>query len=150
MDKERLLVSMVAIRNDYTPDGACVAWVDSRDSKCGNTTDYLLCPRHVALAQKRLMKEQALLAARPAKEEAYAAERQRLIPEWRTELERVETDIRRLDPPPVTTDRAAYGGAVHPRIAVRSRVALSDFRVERLARLHRERERLIKLLGDDR
>src|SRR5690625_2490019 len=92
MNKERLLSTYVTLPGvQYAPDGACVAWVESRDDKCGNTTDFLLCPRHVQVAQKRLVKDKAARAERQAK---HAAKRSEMLPKWRERLARIETRIK--------------------------------------------------------
>jgi len=147
MNKERLLSTYVTLPGvQYAPDGACVAWVESRDDKCGNTTDFLLCPRHVQVAQKRLVKDKAARAERQAK---HAAKRSEMLPKWRERLARIETRIKQLDPPPATTDRAAWGGEIH-RSILRSRPAMSDSRVAEMAQLLRDRDHLLRLIGDDK
>src|SRR5690625_2808308 len=140
MNKERLLSTYVTLPGvQYAPNGACVAWVESRDDKCGNTADYLLCPRHVQVAQQRLAKDQAAREERQAK---HAAKREEMLPKWRDRLERIEARIAVLDPPPATTDRAAYGGEIHASIVRGQRSGMSDARVKEMARLHRDRAHL--------
>lgn len=147
MNKERLLLPMVAMRTDYEPNGACVAWVESRGERCGRTTDFLLCPRHVQVAQKRLAKDQAAREERQAK---HAARREEMLPKWRERLARIEARIAVLDPPTMTTDRAAYGGEIHPSIQRSQRAGMSDARVAEMAQLHRDRDHLLRMIGGDK
>ena len=129
------------------PKYGCVAWVDSRDSRCGrDRAEGWLCRRHHRAAVDRW--HEALVAARDRQQQR-AEERARLLPGWRKRLARIEAEIARLDPPPATTDMAAYGGAVHTSIQRQRLGALSDTRVERMARLHREADALRTKIGDD-
>lgn len=93
----------------------CAAWVDSRDSFCGQKRhEGMLCKRHHGVAVKRLaadgerhMKKAAAARAKDAV----------MLPRWREELADLEQSIATLDARLSTPmERAAIGGAVHPRI----------------------------------
>lgn len=144
--QERILATRVTLPVAYEPHGACVAWVESRGETCGKTTDFLLCPRHVQVAQRRLEKDRLEREARQAK---HAATRAEMLPKWRARLERIDRRIAVLDPPVATTDRAAYGGEVHPSIVRSQRAALSDSKVAEMADLLRERDHLVRRIGVD-
>lgn len=93
----------------------CAAWVDSRDSFCGQKRhEGMLCKRHHGVAVKRLT------ADGERRMEKAAAARARdavMLPRWREELADLEQSIASLDARLSTPmERAAIGGAVHPRI----------------------------------
>lgn len=93
----------------------CAAWVDSRDSFCGKPChEGMLCKRHHGIAVKRLVLEDE---RRKAKAEAGRAKDAAMLPRWREELADLEQSIATLDARlSVPMERAAIGGAVHPRI----------------------------------
>ena len=93
----------------------CVAWVDSRDSFCGKPHHSgMLCKRHHGIAVKRLAAENQ---RRKAKAEADRAKDAAMLPRWREELADLEQSIAALEARfSAPMERAATGGAVHPRI----------------------------------
>ena len=93
----------------------CAAWVDSRDSFCGHKPhEGMLCKRHHGVAVKRLAAE---VERSRAKAEADRAKDAAMLPRWREELAALEQSIETLESRFSTTmERAAIGGAVHPRI----------------------------------
>ena len=143
MIPEELLATYVGIPGKYEPSGTCVAWIESRDGYCAKPVDHLLCRRHRMVGLKRHDADSEKKAAQQAR---YSQQRARQLPKWRQRLDQVNKRIAVLDPPPLTTDRAAWGGEIH-RSILRSRPAMSDARVEEMARLHRERDNLIARIG---
>ena len=93
----------------------CAAWVDSRDSFCGKPPhEGMLCKRHHGIAVKRLATE---IERRREKAEAVRAEDAASLPGWREELADLEQSIAALEARfSAPMERAATGGAVHPRI----------------------------------
>ena len=94
----------------------CPFWVESRDARCGSTEliDGRWCKRHPTVMARRLEKK-------AAQEAAYRREARRravtMLPRWREELAALEQSIETLESRFSTTmERAAIGGAVHPRI----------------------------------
>lgn len=124
------------------PNGACQAWVDSRDARCGRPTDGVLCARHAAVANRRLEASRRRNAARS---EASAAVREQPRVTREARLRLVEAEMARLDPPPPTTDVAAFCG-VGSTTARRYQDKFTPARIHRLAELTTERARLQALL----
>lgn len=93
----------------------CPAWVDSRDSFCGKPChEGMLCKRHHGIAMKRATAE---AERRKEKAEAGRAKDAAMLPRWREELADLEQSIATLEARLSTPmERAAIGGAVHPRI----------------------------------
>ena len=93
----------------------CPAWVDSRDSFCGKPhNEGMLCKRHHGIAVKRLAMDGE---RRRDKAEADRAKDAIRLPRWREELADLEQSIATLEARLSTPmERAAIGGAVHPRI----------------------------------
>src|SRR5699024_2771379 len=127
----------------FGPARTVVQWVESRDDDRPQPLDPLLCRRHRMVGLKRHDADREKKAAQQAR---YSQQRARQLPKWRQRLDQVNKRIAVLDPPPLTTDRAAWGGEIH-RSILRSRPAMSDARVEEMARLHRERDNLIARIG---
>lgn len=148
--KKIALASMLALGQptNWHPTG-CVAWVESADRVCARTrAEGLLCKRHHTVAVRRFAAEVEREKTRRAKWRAHREEQlARHGDRWRAELAKIEARMRVLDPPPETTDRAAYGGAVHPSIRRRQIARMSDARVEEMARLIRRAEVLRSKLG---
>lgn len=124
----------------------CVAWLDGPDRRCGKDAPGYLCTLHQKTAERRWERHVAKAAARADKARQ---DRARDLPRWRAELERLEAEIRRLDPPPATTDLAAYGGDMHASLRRARANHLSDDRVAKLANLHRKADRLRRQIGND-
>ena len=122
----------------------CPAWIESADRKCGKPRDHgYLCKRHHAVAVRRLAKQAEKKAAA---DERYAAIQERLRPKREARLAWLEAEIARLDPPPPTTDPAAWAGVGHSG-ATRYRSRLTPDRIHRLAELTTEAEQLRRLVG---
>lgn len=142
ISKEDLaLASYVALRlDDWTPEQGCPAWVESRSTTCKRDLfmNTALCLRHRGVASKRHEKRRAELLKQQAERIEYRA---KMLPEWEAELAKVEADMERYGGAP-TTDRAAYGGEVHPSIQRAQLRQLSDTNVQRMARLSRRAEEL--------
>ena len=126
-----------------TVAGHCPAWIESKGAECRRpATDGLLCRRHHNVAERRL-------AAAIEKRQAEAVKAAEKAP---ARLAEIEDRIARLQSRlshPDTTDTAAYGGAVNPRIQARREAAMVRD-VETGAELHRltrEAESLRSLLG---
>ena len=126
-----------------TVAGHCPAWIESKGAECRRpATDGLLCRRHHNVAERRL-------AAAIEKRQAEAVKAAEKAP---ARLAEIEDRIARLQSRlshPDTTDTAAYGGAVNPRIQARREAAMVRD-VETGAELHRltrEAEGLRSLLG---
>ncbi len=126
--------------------GHCPAWIESKGAECKRpATDGLLCRRHHHVAERRL-------AAAVEKRQAEAVKAREKTPVRQARLAAIEERITRLQSRlshPDTTDMAAYGGAVNPRIQARREAAMVRD-VETGAELHRltrEAESLRSLLG---
>ena len=126
--------------------GYCPAWIESKGAECRRpATDGLLCRRHHHVAERRL-------AAAIEKRQAVAVKAAAKDPARRARLASIEERIARLEgrlSRPDTTDTAAYGGAVNPRIQARREAAMVRD-VETGAELHRltrQAESLRTLLG---
>lgn len=147
---ETQLAGMVTITPDdpilsrWESSLGCVAWVEKSDRRCGHTSPGYLCASHETVARRRWEKH---AAKEQARREASAQRRAEQLPKWRAELEKVTAEINRLDPPPATTDRAAYGGNVHPSITRQRRAFMSDTRVQKMAALTRRHEELTRKIG---
>ena len=140
MSTASVLYRFVALREDY-PAGTCWAWVESAGRACGKPEGAAahLCGRHEVVARR---KGEALVAKEQARTARLAALAPGNLAKLRADLERVEAEMNRRDPQPVTTDRAAYSGEVHPSIVRTARRRLSDSNVQRMAELVTEAERL--------
>ena len=126
--------------------GHCPAWIESKGAECRRpATDGLLCRRHHHVAERRL-------AAVIEKRQAEAVKAAEKAPARRARLAEIEERIALLQSRlsrPDTTDTAAYGGAVNPRIQARRESAMVRD-VETGAELHRltrEAAHLRSLLG---
>ena len=124
----------------------CPAWIESKGAECQRpATDGLLCKRHHHVAERRL-------TAAVQKRQAEAVKAAEKAPARRARLAAIEERIARLEgrlSHPDTTDTAAYGGAVNPRIQARREAAMVRD-VETGAELHRltrEAESLRSLLA---
>lgn len=71
------------------PAGICGAWVESAGRRCSKPADpgTWLCPRHAAVARRRIVAQHSRDAARA---ERSAAKRARLAPQRQAELDRIE------------------------------------------------------------
>ena len=146
--RQKALAAQVILpmtRLDETPD-RCPAWIESRSARCSKpATDGLLCRHHHHVAERRL-------AAAVQKRQAEAVKAAAKDPARRARLASIEERIARLEgrlSRPDTTDTAAYGGAVNPRIQARREAAMIRD-VETGAELHRltrEAAHLRTLLG---
>ena len=132
--------------SDHYPAGTCWAWMDTAERVCGKPEGNQaahLCNRHADVA---LRKAHAVVVVERARAErlrvAMVEKAPVALPRLRAELARVEAEMARRDPQPVTTDRAAYGGAVHRSIARAARGRLSDSNVARMAELVDQAARL--------
>ena len=135
------LAGYVALRMDnWNPATGCPAWVESRGDTCRKSLEEgtALCKRHRNVAMKRHEKRKEDLLKQQAERIEYRA---KMLPEWEAELAKVEADMERYGGAP-TTDRAAYGGEVHPSIQRQQLRQLSDTNVQRMARLSRRAEEL--------
>ena len=140
------LALTVALPRPERWGASCPAWIESADRKCGKPrTEGYLCKRHHTVAVRRL----AVRREVDARQSEQAAERRaRNLPLWREELARIEKRMAALDPPLATTDRAAYGGVLHPSIVRERARRWSDSRVEEMARLVNRAEDLRRWIGD--
>lgn len=139
-----MTVSLGALDRMDDTEG-CVAWIESADRRCGKPrTEGYLCARHHAVAVKRhakqVEKERVQLEKRRAIAEAKRPERER-------RLAAVEAEIARRDPPPLTTDAAAFGGVGCTAVARQNQRRWSPGNVHRLAELWDERDQLLTRLG---
>ena len=144
-NRDRALASMVAI----TPPGRwgkqCVAWVESRDTECGKDTKHgFLCSRHTTVAKRRWEKQQA---KRQAREQKRAQHRAQHLPEWRSELARIDAELTKRTQP-LTTDPAFSGGVGAGQHRKHLRRQFSDANIERVGALLRRRQTLEALIGD--
>ena len=145
---QKALAAQVVLPMAPLPEtaGHCPAWIESKGAECRRpATDGLLCRRHHNVAERRL-------AAAVQKRQAEAAKAREKAPARRARLAAIEERIARLQSRlshPDTTDTAAYGGAVNPRIQARREAAMVRD-VETGAELHRltrQAESLRSLLG---
>lgn len=152
--REKALAAQVVLpmTHLYETPGLCPAWVASKGARCLKpATGGLLCKRHHTVAEKRLEKRLAALAA--AEHEA-AETRARLLPEWKYELAGLDAQIARLEanvPGLDTTDRAAYGGRINARLDARREAANARFLEagRRIRQAQVRADRLRRLIGDD-
>ena len=135
---DQALASTVALRLDR-PHGTCAAWIESADRICGrDAARPWLCKRHVTVAERRYARERAEAEADAlkARQRAEAAR-----PKREARLAQIDARLAQIDPTPRGGhDRAAACAPLRQRIP-------SDARIAELARLHRERESLARLLG---
>lgn len=97
----------------------CPAWVESRGNQCGRPAAVgLLCKRHDTVARRRLAARVEEENARRERTRSTLLER---LPAMRSELSQLEAWITRHEHvfTPSTTDRAAFGGKMHPSIVRR-------------------------------
>lgn len=124
----------------------CPAWIESKGAECRRpATDGLLCRRHHHVAERRLTAAIEKRQAEAVKAAAKAPARRARLAEIEERIARLQSRLSRPD----TTDTAAYGGAVNPRIQARRESAMVRD-VETGAELHRltrEAESLRSLLG---
>ena len=146
-DRDHALALQVGLQDPRTwPTETCVAWVEPRGT-CGRPrAEGLLCKRHHGVAERRWAKHVEQEARGRAERTAY---RERMLPQWREELARVEARMAQLDPPR-PHDRAAYTGNVHPAIRRSSERLMSGSRVQKMAALVRRADELRSLIGGDR
>lgn len=138
MTRAEALATLVAA-GPLSP-GTCNAWMESADRRCGKPeTHPYLCDRHVTVALRRAKKAAEKARSDAAKTAAWRSEN---VPKMRAELDRVEDEIRRLDPP--ATAHLDHGSLNTP---LRTRMP-SDAKIERLARLNQRREHLRAIVGD--
>lgn len=146
MKDELALAGYVALRvDDWEPERGCPAWIESADKQCGRAPieGTALCKRHRSVAVVRRDKALAAAQHRAAERVKYRA---KMLPEWRAELTKVESDMERYGGAP-TTDRAAYGGAAHASIQRQQLRQLSDTNVRRMAKLSRRAQELRDKIG---
>ena len=146
--RQKALAAQVVLPMAPLPEtaGYCPAWIEAKGAECRRpATDGLLCRRHHHVAERRL-------AAAVEKRQAVAVKAAAKDPARRARLASIEERIARLEgrlSRPDTTDTAAYGGAVNPRIQARREAAMIRD-VETGAELHRltrEAEGLRSVLG---
>ena len=121
---------------DMMIDGSrCPFWVEARDARCGSREliDGRWCKRHTTVMTRRLAKLAAREEAARAEQRARAAV---MLPKWRDRAAALRHRIDQLDPPPPTTDMAAFGG-VGSTTATRYQ-----------ERFHRNLPRLAELWGE--
>ena len=125
----------LALRDDY-PAGVCWAWVESRGTHCGKPEGGAphLCTRHETVALRRA---EAATFVKRWEERGREASVDKL-PARREALANVDRQIRRLDPPPPTTDMAAFAGE-GSTAGDRYRARHTDDRIAKLAALTRKR-----------
>ena len=132
---QKALAAQVALPLAHLPEtaGHCPAWIESKGAECRRpATDGLLCKRHHHVAERRL-------TAAVQRRQAEAVKATEKAPARRARLASIEERIARLEgrlSHPDTTDTAAYGGAVNPRIQARREAAMVRD-VETGAELHR-------------
>ena len=139
------LASMVAVTPPDRWGEKCVAWVESRDAECGKDVKHgFLCARHTTVAKRRWEKQRA---KRQSRQEQRAQHRAKHLPEWRAELDRIDTELARRTRP-LTTDRAFSGGVGTDQHQKHLGRQFSDANVERVGTLLRRRQALEALIGD--
>ena len=144
---EKALAGYVALRiDDWRPEHGCPAWIESADRQCGRqpVDAAMLCKRHRNVALKREQKARIKQKEQADRTASYRAEN---LPKWRAERELIEAQMEHYGSP-ATSDRAAYGGAVHPSIRRKQLQSLSDTNVRRMADLSKRWQRLTELIGD--
>ena len=140
---DRGLALTVALRLD-SPHEQCAARIESADRVCGrDAIRPWLCKRHETVAKRRLEKEVAQEKAQAEKAQAekarQRAEKQRPAREAR--LARIDARLDQIDPfrADGNADTAAMCAPLSQRLP-------SDTRITELARLHRERDALVRTL----
>ena len=145
---QKALAAQVALPLAQLPEtaGHCPAWIESKGAECRRpATDGLLCRRHHHVAERRLTAAIEKRQAKAAKAAAKAPARRARLAEIEERIARLQSRLSRPD----TTDTAAYGGAVNPRIQARREAAMMrDVEIgAELHRLTRQAESLRSLLG---
>lgn len=141
------LYEILALRSDY-PVGTCWAWMDSAERRCSKPAGAHenLCDRHAKVAQGRLDKARAKRVAKVARLRERAVRdldaNRRKLADLDAALDRVEARMRQLDPPPPTTDPAAWGGVGNSASARYRRRATSDRVVMEMAELVSRRDQI--------
>lgn len=131
--------------SDHCPEGTCWAWMDSAERVCGKPEAVEhLCQRHELVALARIEKRRQKLAEQAERRRERAvrnlgANRAKLA-NLLTDLERIERRMNQLDPPPPTTDPAAWGG-VGNSASARYRKRVTDDRViSEMVELYKRRD----------
>ena len=135
---DRGLALTVALRLD-SPHEQCAAWIESADRVCGrDAIRPRLCKRHETVAKRRLEKEVAQEKAQ-AEKARQRAEKQ--LPAREARLARIDARLDQIDPfrADGNADTAAMCAPLSQRLP-------SDTRIAELARLHRERDALVRTL----
>ncbi|WP_299306067.1 hypothetical protein [uncultured Brachybacterium sp.] len=135
---DRGLALTVALRLD-SPHEQCAAWIESADRVCGrDAIRPWLCKRHETVAKRRLEKEVAQEKAQ-AEKARQRAEKQ--LPAREARLARIDARLDQIDPfrADGNADTAAMCAPLSQRLP-------SDTRIAELARLHRERDALVRTL----
>ena len=135
---DRGLALTVALRLD-SPHEQCAAWIESADRVCGrDAIRPWLCKRHETVAKRRLEKEVAQEKAQ-AEKARQRAEKQ--LPAREARLARIDARLDQIDPfrADGNADTAAMCAPLSQRLP-------SDTRITELARLHRERDALVRTL----
>lgn len=145
------LAHLVALRDDYT-DPNCWAWMESAERRCDKPAGpQHLCPQHVKVAERRLERLRAKEIAKQQREKARAVENlannEARLAILTAKLERIDRRMAYLDPPPPTTDPAAWGGIPNATATVYRRRITSDRVVSEMAGLHDRRSRLQTLIA---
>ena len=146
--RQKALAAQVVLPMAPLPETAahCPAWIESKGAECRRpVTDGLLCRRHHHVAERRLVAAVEKRQAEARKAAVKAPARQARLAVVEGQIARLQSRLSRPD----TTDTAAYGGAVNPRIQARREAAMVRD-VETGAELHRltrEAEHLRTLLG---
>ena len=133
---DRGLALTVALRLD-SPHEQCAAWIESADRVCGrDAIRPWLCKRHETVAKRRLEKEVAQEKAQ-AEKARQRAEKQ--LPAREARLARIDARLDQIDPfrADGNADTAAMCAPLSQRLP-------SDTRIAELARLHRERDALVR------
>ena len=135
---DRSLALTVALRLD-SPHEQCAARIESADRVCGrDAIRPWLCKRHETVAKRRLEKEVAQEKAQ-AEKARQRAEKQ--LPAREARLARIDARLDQIDPfrADGNADTAAMCAPLSQRLP-------SDTRIAELARLHRERDALVRTL----
>lgn len=138
--KPETLAWLVALPGTAYPSSGCVAWMESADRRCGRdrTHDYL-CKRHHNVALARIPKIIAKADQEKARSRAAAQRRAEQAPKLRERLARIDAEIATRGREN-TTDMAVINTPLRTR--------LSDSQIQRMAQLYRDREAVLRQLGE--
>lgn len=135
-----VLARLVALPHSALPDVGCVAWMEAADRRCSkDRTEGYLCKRHHTVALKRVPKALAKIEQDEARSQAAAERRAERAPKLRERLAKIDAEIAHR-----TRERTTDMAVINTPLRTR----LSDSQIARVAQLYRDREAIVRQLGE--